>query len=534
METLMLYLLKMMVCSAVLFGYYRAALYNEKFHQWNRFYLLTSMLLAVIVPLISIPFFVKEETADLLIFVNSLPGNAPIEIVKSGLLTWQNVAFVCIAIVSAFMLLKILVGIVRLINAYYMHPVTSLDDKVRLILTDFKHAPFSFFSWLFWRHDIDPASQTGNRMLTHELAHITQRHSWDKIFTEVLLSLFWMNPFFWLIRRELNTIHEFLADSKAIEKHDGTAFAEMILHAMHLQPAVNNCLVNPFFSSQIKRRLFMITTSSEPRYSYLRRLSGLVIMIFSVVLLSLTIQRVETQQNDRPVKPKESSTALPADKAPATSTVTGKPSPNQKVITIVSDTVRGNIKELFMVGSAGEKVNIQLKASQDQQNEITVIGKEMDKGASGTKITSKDGKEPPLYIVDGKELNGSEIEKLKPSEFSQVSVLKGESAADLYGAKGKNGVIIITSKSNDKVNGLEKKSLEENGQKEIVVKGFSTKDLNPFVYLNGKQIPFVEMEQIKPNDIESINVLKGGKAIEKYGDKATNGVIEITTKKPVG
>ena len=49
METLLMYLLKMIICSAILYAYYRVALYNERFHRWNRFYLLAAMVLSVVV-----------------------------------------------------------------------------------------------------------------------------------------------------------------------------------------------------------------------------------------------------------------------------------------------------------------------------------------------------------------------------------------------------------------------------------------------------------------------------------------------------
>ena len=45
------------------------------------------------------------------------------------------------------------------------------------------------------------------------------------------------------------------------------------------------------------------------------------------------------------------------------------------------------------------------------------------------------------------------------------------------------------------------------------------------------EITAKEMESIDPNTIKAINVLKGEAAIEKYGEKGKNGVIEIKLKK---
>ena len=49
--------------------------------------------------------------------------------------------------------------------------------------------------------------------------------------------------------------------------------------------------------------------------------------------------------------------------------------------------------------------------------------------------------------------------------------------------------------------------------------------------MDGKEISEKDMKDLSPNMIQSINVLKGEAAIKKYGDKAKNGVVEITTKK---
>ncbi len=73
MEALLIYVLKMLICSGLLFGYYRLALYNERFHQWNRFYLLMAMLLSVVVPFISIPIFTDEEPANIAVILTSMP-----------------------------------------------------------------------------------------------------------------------------------------------------------------------------------------------------------------------------------------------------------------------------------------------------------------------------------------------------------------------------------------------------------------------------------------------------------------------------
>ena len=526
MEPVLMYLLKMFICSAVLYGYYRLALYNERFHQWNRFYLLAALLLSVTVPLISIPVMLTSADSDLATVIAFMPWNVD-KGIEHTTFSWQDAVLVSVSLVSAVFILRVLIGLVKIVMAYRSHPVSNLQHNVQLVLTNLTQAPFSFFNWLFWRVDIDPASANGRRMLNHELTHIREYHSIDKLFTSLLLCVFWMNPFFWLMRRELSMIHEFLADRKAISPRDGAAFADMILQAMPLTPAVNNGLINPFFSSQIKRRLLMITKSNDPKYSYLRRVSGLALMICSVFALALSIQHAEAQKEAKIVKDK------PAV-ATTDSTVKQKKFVTTKdnVIYLIADTIIYNKKknEVITITAFGEKkVNLTIEQNDNkningQVNKVVIVGNEN---------ALKDGKDNPLYIVEGKEIEEVEMKEIDPNRIKEVNVFKGEMAADKYGDKGKNGVVEIKLKE------------VQIGAKEVVVKGYGKKESNetmgvtinknasPLFYVDGKSITSEEMKKIKPNDIESVNVLKGDSAIKKYGEKAKDGVVEITMKKPI-
>lgn len=78
------------------------------------------------------------------------------------------------------------------------------------------------------------------------------------------------------------------------------------------------------------------------------------------------------------------------------------------------------------------------------------------------------------------------------------------------------------------------KKVEDNPTRnsQIEFKSVPTGKAKPLIVINGKITVDLDLNEINPNTIESINVLKGEKAIEKYAEKGTNGVVEITTKKP--
>ncbi len=124
-------------------------------------------------------------------------------------------------------------------------------------------------------------------------------------------------------------------------------------------------------------------------------------------------------------------------------------------------------------------------------------------------------KPDPIYFVDGKETNKSNLDKINPNTIESMSVFKGEDAINKYGAKGKNGVVeIITKKENNNI------GIHSEGRVP-----------DPICYIDGKEITYSKLKKIDPDTIDRINIVKGENAINKYGDKGKNGVIEIYLKK---
>jgi TonB-dependent SusC/RagA subfamily outer membrane receptor len=99
----------------------------------------------------------------------------------------------------------------------------------------------------------------------------------------------WFNPFFWLLKKELDMIHEFIADKKSVEHGDAASLAQMLLTTAY--PGQQFPLTNPFFFSPIKRRLKMLTNTKNPTFNYLRRL--IVLPLLAVVVLLFAFRAKE-------------------------------------------------------------------------------------------------------------------------------------------------------------------------------------------------------------------------------------------------
>lgn len=289
MQILIVYLLKVALCSALLYGYYLAVLKDRQFHHYNRFYLLAVMLVSWIIPLVTIeltPFQgpttpVTYQMAEIIADNNSSFEDMIVD--DQSVFNWHWFFPLLLGMVS----FVVLIGVLRsLISIYYLirrNPIHRLKD-LNLVMTDAKGTPYSFFSYIFWNKNLDLESRIGQQMLAHELVHFRQKHSADKLLIEVMMVFGWLNPIFWIVKKELYLIHEFIADSRSIENNDSALLAELLLAAAY--PQQQNIFTHPFFFSPIKRRISMLKKVSSPRFSYFRRIialpiAGMLLMFFA-------------------------------------------------------------------------------------------------------------------------------------------------------------------------------------------------------------------------------------------------------------
>lgn len=289
MLTTAYYFLQVILCSGIMMGYYWLVLRNKRFHHYNRFYLLAIALLAWLVPLIKIQWqyqTVSEDPTVVQLLAVVADSNTRIEaaVTRSGFRwSWEMAAWGVYLTVAVVLLGAMVIAFVRLYQLLKAHSCKNVGE-VYLILTQAKGTPFSFFRYIFWNEEIDIRSEAGKQILQHELTHVKQKHSVDKIIIQLVLVAGWFNPFFWLLKKEMEMIHEFIADKKAVTDGDTAALAHMLLTAAY--PRQQFAMTNPFFFSPIKRRLQMLANNRHPRFSYLRRLVVLPLLAVVVILFA--------------------------------------------------------------------------------------------------------------------------------------------------------------------------------------------------------------------------------------------------------
>jgi N-acetylmuramoyl-L-alanine amidase len=296
----LLYAAKTIVVSAVLFGYYWLLLRNKGFHRYNRVYLLSAALLAVTVPLMPLPglsFWKGVDEAPVLSGVlhaavaGSWTEGAPrgglgVAVVGGiGSSWWVYGVYGLVVVVSGAVFLWQLAFVLRL---YRKYPRERMGD-VLFLMTREPGTPFSFLRTIFWDEGLAVDSARGRQILRHELVHVRQWHTLDLLFLRGLLLVFWFNPFFYFIYRELRTLHEFEADAQVVSDGDRFAYAELLVWQM--MGAGSSSLFHSFFSSSIKRRITMITQFPSAAAGRGARLMALPLLLLLFCGFSHRVER---------------------------------------------------------------------------------------------------------------------------------------------------------------------------------------------------------------------------------------------------
>jgi beta-lactamase regulating signal transducer with metallopeptidase domain len=271
------YILKVIICSGVLLGYYYLSLKDKTFHHYNRFYLLFSILISLLLPLIKLDDFTIEVNQNIYMLIDKVQNFSPSENTNTHENLYYTLTFSVLGIISVYFLGKFIYG------TFKIHELKTQFEReniggINFYRTDLTDAPFSYFKNLFWKNSITLNSEIGKQILKHEMVHIEQKHTFDKIILEIITSVFWFNPFYHLIKKEINLIHEYLADKKAVKQSDTKAFAQMLL-ASHFS-GVELPATSPFLSSNLKKRLTMLQ-KSQTKFGYARRILALPV-VFTV------------------------------------------------------------------------------------------------------------------------------------------------------------------------------------------------------------------------------------------------------------
>ncbi|MBL7112241.1 MAG: peptidoglycan DD-metalloendopeptidase family protein [Bacteroidales bacterium] len=262
MNGLIIYFIKVILLTGSFYFFYFLLLRRETFFMFNRFYLVGSAIISLVIPLLELDFGISE---NLTLAPQLVPdywigevNNSFHSLDKTPMNTtgsFSVAGYVYLFITGVFLVRRCL-GFRKVWMMVRSKPGRKLG-RVFIKYNDRDEIPFSFFNYILIHKDI---SRTGelNGILRHELVHVKQFHTIDKIIMELLSVLLWFNPFIYYYRKSMTEVHEYLADAGAVSS--GTPvlnYQQMILRWVTVSSG--NYLVSRFTSSLTKKRLIMMT-----------------------------------------------------------------------------------------------------------------------------------------------------------------------------------------------------------------------------------------------------------------------------------
>jgi TonB family protein len=280
MAELIIYPAEVSVCKLLFYSLYVLALKNETHFNFNRFYLLTSILVSLFIPLLSIPVYSSNTGTTFLVLMKTVQvGTETISVAENGI-SYIDILVIIYLIVALLLTAKFIRSIAS-VYALRRYCTIRQINGLHIALCNNKIAPFSFFNTIFMHNESNSDAQPDEIMM-HETIHIRQFHSFDIIFAEIVSIFTWFNPVSWLIKAALKETHEYLADSGVSAQTSDVSgyFLLLARNVTGLQPDI----VNNLNKSLILKRLNMMKKTRSGRLTLLKALPviPLVFLLFFV------------------------------------------------------------------------------------------------------------------------------------------------------------------------------------------------------------------------------------------------------------
>ena len=437
MSAVLLYSIKSAIVLSMLYLPYMLMLRRESFFRFNRMVLLSILLLSLVLPLCNIPWMSLDhqpvvQAAQLQMLELGIPVHVLPEV--QVLAEKQEESFFTFSLFHLFTFIYI-IGMVALLSMR-LWQIARLqfglkqgvlwhndEQGVRIYCHSGDVAPFSWMrNIVINEKDYDEA---GREIVLHEMGHIQGRHSWDVVLLTLVQMLQWWNPLCYVLGISLRDVHEYEADNFVLEQGVSAQGYQLLL----IRKAVGSgsyAFANSFNHSLTKKRITMMKKMKSNPW-----MKSKALYVIPVAALAL------------------SAFATPKFVAPIEETVSkleGKGTENSANLQVLE-----------------QEMNPAAQKDMTQSSTENVILEE---------VKQQDTEGRPLFVLDGKiievskdvnfgtmnsEEQFSSLLNINVEDIESITVLKNDAATKVWGDKGANGVIVITTKSKDDVKELVKK-----------------------------------------------------------------------------
>ena len=529
MGAFFIYILKSSVCLVLFYLFFRVLLSKETFHRFNRVALLGVLFLSLLIPFIEVTTNHQVEVQQTMLTIEQVLLMAEMEpatvdatggvaVYEVASLSWIEILLLVYLAGIIFFACRNLYSLIRLFRLIHSGKREKLENGTTLVVHEQEIAPFSWMKYIvISRKDLE---ENGREILIHEAAHIRHRHSIDLLVADICIFFQWFNPGAWLLKQELQNIHEYEADETVINEGVNAKEYQLLL----IKKAVGTRLysmANSFNHSKLKKRItMMLKEKSSPwarlKYLYVLPVAAIAVTAFARPEVSDKVEKISSVKvNDL--------AAIVETKVVESAGDTTKPADVKYVPAEVRKQLKGTpvfevAEEMPEFPGGGMsafmdyiKTNMRYPASAKEngtQGRVTVQFVVDEDGSI------KDSK--VLRSVD-KDMDAEALRLINTMPKWKPGRQKGQPVAVKF------TVPVMFRLDDDK---LEKTS-SANG---ITVEGYAGNGKEPLYIVDGKEVTPSVMSALNPDKIERVTVLKDKSATDLYGEEGQNGVVLITLK----
>lgn len=291
MRAVVIYILEVIACSGVLAALYSLIIERKVDFLFARLFLIFSVLLSAVIPMINIPVW---EAALVPQLTEVTVGEVSTEVVQGTVTSFDfnfmALIWVVYGVGVALCMGSIVLQMVNILNIRRVGQMTTFDG-VNIVRSQQNIASFSLFKTIYIGNNT--ADTDLPTIVAHERSHIAHKHSVERVVMEIFKALLWWNPFVWIASRRLVEAHEFEADNDVIGSGcDANLYvATLLKHLFGYSPEIANGLHN----SLTKKRLKMILKGNSGRYALLRKVAVIPVLGVLFALFSLTTKEAVAQ-----------------------------------------------------------------------------------------------------------------------------------------------------------------------------------------------------------------------------------------------
>jgi hypothetical protein len=450
------YLLKVHIALVVFYSLYFLFLRKLTFYNLNRYYLLGTMVFAVIYPLIDLRFIWKENT-PIYTWTELLPA-------LQRQMQMQEVVWIIIETIFwalfTFFLLRLFIRLLSLWRLH-THSVAAKWYSISYRRVFERINPFSFLNHIYVNTDCHKESELTD-IFMHEFVHVKEKHSLDMLFVELYTAFGWFNPIVWLYRFAIHENHEFISDQKVLESGVDKQLYQFSLLNTSIQQnnQLGGRLVANFNLRQLKRRIMMMNARQSSKVELGRYAVSIPTIIFLLSIFGFAkgyqhkelVQQVyqtyanglDLNQNLGDVVAKDS--VSPLSKKETKPELERVVSSKETIAVVPNTSPQQNedqkevIFKMQTIHTDHDSPSAALNTRTFKRDETYIAPQKII--LKGTSLTPQLDARKPTFILDGKVITADELNAINPNDIASVSVNK---QAD------NSGIVIVSTKatSND-------------------------------------------------------------------------------------